>query len=68
MCDDNEPDTSLDTVYVDVPDWRTLGPESEEGWKNVSTCQTKAEAVEWIRKNIDPNCDDDGRICLITGV
>ena len=50
--------------YVDIPTPETV--KSDDGsWVNLSTFNSKPEAVEYIRRHIGP-CDDEGRVCLIT--
>lgn len=56
-----------EVIYVDVPDWLTLG-DDDRGWKNVGIFRKKSDALAWIRRYIDPYCDDEGRIHLLTNV
>lgn len=53
-------------IYVDLPNKALIG-DDHAPWDNVLSLEnaTKEEAVQWIRDNIG-NCDDDGRIELIT--
>lgn len=51
--------------HVDIPNRDKIGPEGCE-YENLGSFPTKAEAVQWIRENIDANADDNGNICLIT--
>lgn len=48
-------------IWVDIP------VKTEEGmnWTNVAEFSSKEEALAWIRKHIDSNCDDEGRISLL---
>ena len=50
---------------VDVPTTKTITLGVEGPWSNVFVGRSKEEAVKWIRDNIG-NCDDEGRISLIT--
>ncbi len=49
--------------YIDIPTEKTIT--DADGWTNLTTTKTKAEAIAWIRDNIGW-CDDEGNICLIT--
>lgn len=53
-------------VYVDIPNPNAIGME-DNAWINVGRFTSTADAVAWIRENIDPSCDDKGRIQLISG-
>lgn len=55
---------SKEIYWIDLPDPHDLSDESV--LVNVQTCNTKAEAVAWIQKHIDPNCDEAGRINIIS--
>lgn len=51
-------------VFVDIPECDD-GSTTPTGWKLLRQFNSKADAVEWIRKFIG-SCDDDGNICLLT--
>lgn len=52
-------------VWVDIPTRDCIGNDNGS-WDFLASFATRKEAVEFIREHIDPNCDDEGRICLIT--
>jgi hypothetical protein len=50
--------------FIDIPTRECV--DNDDGpWTNLTTCDTKAEAVAWVRQHLGP-CDDDGNICLLT--
>ena len=53
--------------YVDIPTKECILDDPDTGWANVGIFSTKEEAVSFIRRHIDPNCDDEGRVSLISG-
>lgn len=59
-----DPDKEYEKIYVDLPRFDHIG-EDDDSWTNVGEFTTKGEAVRWIRDNIG-ECDDDGRIGLLT--
>jgi hypothetical protein len=50
--------------YIDIPTPDCVGND-DGSWTNLAQCDTKAEAVAWIREHVG-ECDDDGNICLLT--
>lgn len=52
-------------VWVDIPT-RECVNNDECYWENLAQFETREEAIAFIREHIDPNCDDEGRICLLT--
>lgn len=50
--------------YVDIPIPECV--DDGGGWVCMAKFATKQEAVVFIRENIDPDCDDDGKCCLIS--
>lgn len=57
------------TVYVDLPvivsGAHLPAPHGE--WRNVETCESKEEAVAWLRALFgDHAVDEDGKVCLLT--
>ncbi len=52
-------------VWVDIPA-ENCTSESGLPWINLGQFGNRREAIAFIREFIDPNCDDEGRVCLIT--
>ena len=52
--------------YVDLPTQEMINNDNGS-WKNVGLFNSKEEALKFIREHIDPNCDDDGKISLLSG-
>jgi len=52
-------------VWVDIPTRDCVGND-DGSWEMLGEFDTREEAVAFIREHIDPNCDDEGRICLLT--
>lgn len=50
--------------WVDIPDQHKLGDNAE--WVKVGTFNTRKEAIQYIRENIDGGCTD-GTINILTG-
>jgi hypothetical protein len=52
--------------YVDMPTIATLDSE-EQTWEAIGRFNTRAEALAFIREHLAAECDDQGRICLLSG-
>lgn len=53
--------------YVDIPPYPndSIDITEDVSWINLSSFETKEEAIDYIRKYIG-YCDDEGNVCLIT--
>lgn len=58
------------TIYLDLPTPELCDPDchDDEGWVNVAKFTDPKEAVAFIREHIDPYCDDQGRINILTNM
>lgn len=56
-------------IWLDLPNPHSDLTDPENPWVNYTTFHgpnAKQEAIAFIREHIDPNCDDEGRINLLT--